>query len=722
MSFEFHHLIPTSLQNHPVFLALANDPSSRAYNRFTLRLPNKDSAARAAQVVTAPPLDGVHQGGHYAAYTESVRRYLDIFQSKHLNSSGAIEPGQGDALVKNLQRLEMRLADILTASQVPDGHGGFRTVDPQGALNAADPRIDSETTAERMRQFWRNLRDGAIADIDSPEFRQLDKGHHLLDMLNERDLADVTSGTAGQRSAAIKHLIADEAGLESWGSKRFAALGDAGRRKIADALAEMRRNGDWQKLENAFRTFIGDERGEFSFSPDAAGQALKRMVDKVGRVETIALGIVGLSLYQIASEYDIGVTDLLAELGVQLSPEMMEDLATGIIRMAFETAVLTFATGGIGTVLTLAVVANEAYESLETLRLALDLYRIAFPDGVLADIIEGVLPSEVGKGTGFARAHINNSSVLGFLGIDFAAFDKAQSVVVADDAGVAEIEQGKLSAKGTKPGDFVFKATDQQGVVQAIAVDGTDIMWGRGGAKIYGLGGGDLLLHTGYGEAHGGDGNDVVIGQNTRFVKAGEAFDLTEMLAYEARRAQNLSLAALGLPTLPDLPVPAKAYRDYQVLLDGAAGNDVVLALKGEGEDSLGELHSKVTTIGGLGRDWIYNTSAGGIIWGDVANSITRDDGSRFAIVDGQTVEIADDASNADNFWFAGGTTIMDAQKSDVLKFFGVTLTGGEVGASAWSLFAGARTGSLLVAMANDNSSNAWPERAFHFVGREMVA
>jgi hypothetical protein len=61
MSFEFHHLIPTSLQNHPVFLALTR--ANTSYDRFTLRLPNKDSAARAAQVVTAPPLDGVHQVG-----------------------------------------------------------------------------------------------------------------------------------------------------------------------------------------------------------------------------------------------------------------------------------------------------------------------------------------------------------------------------------------------------------------------------------------------------------------------------------------------------------------------------------------------------------------------------------------------------------------------------------------------------------------------------------
>jgi RTX calcium-binding nonapeptide repeat (4 copies) len=102
--------------------------------------------------------------------------------------------------------------------------------------------------------------------------------------------------------------------------------------------------------------------------------------------------------------------------------------------------------------------------------------------------------------------------------------------------------------------------------------------------------------------------------------------------------------------------------------IDGGSGNDTLLA--GGGSNSL--------TVGGLGRDWIYNKATDGIIWGDLVNSIERADGSRIAIVGGQQVVIADDKSNADTFWFARDVTIMDAQRSDRLKFYGMTLTGGD--------------------------------------------
>jgi hypothetical protein len=59
---------------------------------------------------------------------------------------------------------------------------------------------------------------------------------------------------------------------------------------------------------------------------------------------------------------------------------------------------------------------------------------------------------------------------------------------------------------------------------------------------------------------------------------------------------------------------------------------------------------------------------------------------------------VADDKSNSDNFWYAPDVTIMDAQHSDVLKFYGVPLTGGEVGSSAWSLLAGGLSGNLMIA------------------------
>src|SRR6185369_9935001 len=91
----------------------------------------------------------------------------------------------------------------------------------------------------------------------------------------------------------------------------------------------------------------------------------------------------------------------------------------------------------------------------------------------------------------------------------------------------------------------------------------------------------------------------------------------------------------------------------HQLKLDGGTGNDWVIAIGGE----------KATTAGGLGRDWIYNRSMGGIIYGDVINST------------GEAVE--DSAANSDNIWYSPNTVVKDAQHHDVLKFYGLTLTGG---------------------------------------------
>jgi hypothetical protein len=45
--------------------------------------------------------------------------------------------------------------------------------------------------------------------------------------------------------------------------------------------------------------------------------------------------------------------------------------------------------------------------------------------------------------------------------------------------------------------------------------------------------------------------------------------------------------------------------------------------------------------------------------------------------VDGVKTVIKDDKTNGDNFWWAPNTTIKDAGSHDVLKFYGLTLTGG---------------------------------------------
>jgi hypothetical protein len=61
--FENHHLIPESLKDHPVFLALrkANTP----YDRFTLKMPTAAAAAQSSQIASAPLVDGVREFRKY---------------------------------------------------------------------------------------------------------------------------------------------------------------------------------------------------------------------------------------------------------------------------------------------------------------------------------------------------------------------------------------------------------------------------------------------------------------------------------------------------------------------------------------------------------------------------------------------------------------------------------------------------------------------------------
>ena len=274
-------------------------------------------------------------------------------------------------------------------------------------------------------------------------------------------------------------------------------------------------------------------------------------------------------------------------------------------------------------------------------------------------------------------------------------------------------ELGKPRLEGI---EIVYLA-DDQGEGHPDQVKGTgeaELFYADNGAKVDGGAGGDEIYHSGYGTAFGGAGQDVLVGVNAKVLRAGEYLYPWMNEARDQRVAENARIAAdnieraeLGLPLLrllPSLPESPKAQEDLTLKLDGGADNDIVFAIGGS---LLGSSGDRVTTIGGMGRDWIYNRSKNGVIWGDVENSVEMADGSRVYFVEERNEQgeitlvptaIADDKSNADNFWYAPDVTIMDAQKSDYLKFYGVTLTGGEVGSSAWSLMVGARSRNLMVA------------------------
>lgn len=115
-------------------------------------------------------------------------------------------------------------------------------------------------------------------------------------------------------------------------------------------------------------------------------------------------------------------------------------------------------------------------------------------------------------------------------------------------------------------------------------VDGSDKgewFFGKNNAVIYAGGGDDEVYVRHVAQAFGGAGDDIVAGGVARAIKAGERID-------------------------PDDANSPLATQDMVMLLDGGEGNDWVITVGGQ----------RAVTAGGLGRDWIYNTSDGGVIWG----------------------------------------------------------------------------------------------------------
>ncbi len=123
--------------------------------------------------------------------------------------------------------------------------------------------------------------------------------------------------------------------------------------------------------------------------------------------------------------------------------------------------------------------------------------------------------------------------------------------------------------------------------------------------------------------------------------------------------------------------------------LDGAGGNDVVIALDGK----------NAVTLGGAGRDMIINRTRNGTLYGDTIDglydAVTGHDADGNPITNKRKVE--DSVENADAFEYFSDTTIMDAQHHDVLNFFGIPLTGGDQSASSIAFAASLRTGNAMV-------------------------
>ncbi|MEL6424823.1 MAG: hypothetical protein AAFQ33_05140, partial [Pseudomonadota bacterium] len=153
---------------------------------------------------------------------------------------------------------------------------------------------------------------------------------------------------------------------------------------------------------------------------------------------------------------------------------------------------------------------------------------------------------------------------------------------------------------------------------------------------------------TQIGEIQSGDGEDIIMVFQPRLIESGDTVPV-ELGGYEG----------------PDGDTTAD--RDLRMIIDGGADDDYIFAAGGEG----------AITIGGTGRDWIFNASRGGLIIGDTRDGVDPDnpgDSNPFNKADKDGDDVYD---HSDLIWFWGSTVMLDPKNDDVLSFFGYRLAGG---------------------------------------------
>ncbi|MCP4183908.1 MAG: hypothetical protein GY761_11430, partial [Hyphomicrobiales bacterium] len=154
----------------------------------------------------------------------------------------------------------------------------------------------------------------------------------------------------------------------------------------------------------------------------------------------------------------------------------------------------------------------------------------------------------------------------------------------------------------------------------------------------------DVLFHFGSGKVFGRAGDDWLVSYGPDYITAGEYLLESDRDKAEANksRSEGDQLEITG-------PV---AEKDYRLELDGGEGDDNLVVLGGTG----------AVTLGGPGRDFLFNTSFKGQMYGDTIDGV------------GQSTS---GTTDSDVFWYWPSTFIMDAQPNDILQMFGWPLLGG---------------------------------------------
>ena len=149
-----------------------------------------------------------------------------------------------------------------------------------------------------------------------------------------------------------------------------------------------------------------------------------------------------------------------------------------------------------------------------------------------------------------------------------------------------------------------------------------------------------FIIADRFGEVFGGSGDDFLLGISPEFVFKDALINPNEPEPAEGEKDTRV-----------------RAETDLRLTLDGGTGDDTIITLGGTG----------AITVGGEGRDFLFNTSEFGEIYGDTISGLDND---------GNPLDHTG-SNNADTFWYWPGTFIKDAQPNDRITLFGLPLVGG---------------------------------------------
>ena len=185
------------------------------------------------------------------------------------------------------------------------------------------------------------------------------------------------------------------------------------------------------------------------------------------------------------------------------------------------------------------------------------------------------------------------------------------------------------------------------GAEKIIGSNHSDVLWfGEQSDLDQQLGGWPVDLEKPpFAEIDGGGGNDRIVFLGAEYIGAGE---LIPEAFGGAERVPN--------PDTGELEGGSIAATDLRTTIKGGEGDDRLFAFDGTGAE----------TIGGEGRDFLFNTSFKGQIYGDT--------------VDGTDEEFYDPenpSEHSDVFWYWPSPIINDARPNDILQLFGIPLLGG---------------------------------------------